>query len=94
MLYEVKRDDGPSCGGTEVGEGEPRGVFSLIHCPPIARGNFILVRREESGSSSLLAMGRVKQDCATLNLAQIRRLGAELGANEVHLFPSDQNPGA
>lgn len=87
MLYEVKRSETREV-GIETAGGDPRGIFSLLHCPPVTRGNFILVRRDETGVSSLLAMGRVRQNCATLNLAQIRRLGAELGANEVHLFPS------
>lgn len=87
MLYEVR-----SAQRRSEAEQEPptsgSGAFSLIECPPVGRGNFVLLRRDQAGSATLLAMGRLQQDCETLNLAQIRRLGAELGANEVHLFPA------
>lgn len=87
MLYEVSSSQ--RCGSVS----EPRkprqgGVFTLIGCPPVGRGNFILLKREPEGGSTLLAMGRLQQDCESLNLAHIRRLGAELGANEVHIFPA------
>lgn len=94
MIYEVRRQDNKrvcrvSDGTSGSGPGtEPaRGAFSLLECPPIAPGNFILLKRDDDGGSRLLAMGRVRNDCASLNLAHVRRLGAELGANEVRLFP-------
>ena len=92
MLYEVRsqkasRAQAASNNRTRVPV-EPS-VFSLIECPPVGRGNFILLKREpDGGGRKLLAMGRLQQDCETLNLAHIRKLGAELGANEVRIFPS------
>jgi hypothetical protein len=87
MLYEVRS---AQCRAEAEQEPPARsgGAFSLIDCPPVGRGNFVLLRRDENGSATLLAMGRLQQNSETLNLAQIRRLGAELGANEVHLFPA------
>lgn len=91
MLYEVRSQNASkahsaaskrSCAPVEPS------VFSLIECPPVGRGNFILLKRAAGGGGELLAMGRLQQDCETLNLAHIRKLGAELGANEVRIFPS------
>lgn len=88
MLYAVGSHR--SCGSQQEFRKPPQGgVFTLIGCPPVGRGNFILLKREPGGGATLLAMGRLQQDCETLNLAHIRRLGAELGANEVHLFPAE-----
>jgi hypothetical protein len=60
-------------------------VYSLIECPALAAGNYILVRREDNGARTVLAIGSATHDAASLNLADIRRRGAELGANEVHI---------
>lgn len=91
MIYEV-RHQSPNrvvrSSDETVDFAAARGAFSLVECPPIAPGNFILLRRDETGRTHLLAMGRVRNDSGSLNLAHIRRLGAELGANEVRLFPS------
>lgn len=91
MIYEVQRQHANRvCRVSETTDAfEPaEGVFSLIDCPPIAPGNFILMKRDDVGAAHLLAMGRVRSDCPSLNLAHIRKLGAELGANEVRLFPA------
>ncbi len=60
-------------------------VYSLIECPALASGNYVLVRRQANGERTALAIGSAIQDAASLNLAEIRRRGAELGANEVHV---------
>ena len=60
-------------------------VYSLIECPAIPSGNYILVNRGADGVRSVLSGGSVANEAATLNLAEIRKLGAELGANEVHI---------
>ena len=60
-------------------------VYSLIECPPMSAGNYILVRRDGEGRRSALSIGRSCHQAPTLNLAEIRQRGAELGANEVHV---------
>ncbi len=61
-------------------------VYSLIGCPAPETANFILVRRGADGRSQVLAIGRTETTTASLNLARIRREGATLGANEVHMY--------
>ena len=60
-------------------------IYSLIECPAVPAGNFILVKRDSSGRRSVLSIGRTVHEAATLNLAEIRQRGATLGANEVHV---------
>ncbi len=60
-------------------------VYSLIECPAVPAGNYILVHRDAEGRRLVLAVGRVGHAAGSLNLAEIRRRGAELGANEVHI---------
>ena len=60
-------------------------VHSLIDFPEIPRVNYLLVRKEECGFQTVLAAGHTTHHARSLNLAEIRRLGATLGANEVHL---------
>ena len=60
-------------------------VYSLLECPPMSSGNYILVRRDSQGRRTALSIGRSCHDAPTLNLAEIRQRGAELGANEVHV---------
>ena len=60
-------------------------VYSLVECPALASGNYILVHRDELGERKVLAIGSAPHDAASLNLADIRRRGADLGANEVHI---------
>lgn len=61
---------------------------TLLTCPPLNQGNYVLLRRETDGGATLLALGRLVSHTPSLNLAMIRRRGAELGANEVHWFAS------
>lgn len=60
-------------------------VYSLVECPALASGNYILVHHDDAGERQVLAIGSASHDAASLNLADIRRRGAELGANEVHI---------
>lgn len=60
-------------------------VYSLFECPEVPAANFLLVRRDASGSREVLAIGRLRHGAGSLNLAEIRQRGARLGANEVHV---------
>lgn len=60
-------------------------VYGLIECPPLPKATYILVRRDRGGRCSVLHVGIGESDAATLNLAQVRQRGAQLGANEVHV---------
>ena len=57
----------------------------LIDCPEVDACNVMLVRRTPAGRREILHVGRLEHDAPSLNLAEIRRLGATLGANEVYL---------
>ena len=63
----------------------PHIVYRLVGCPPIPAATYMLVRRSGDGSSRVLAVGRTTSTDGVLNRARIRRAGASLGANEVHL---------
>lgn len=60
-------------------------IHSLFDCPELPAANFVLVRRDANGRRSILAIGRVTSACPSLNLAEIRQRGAQLGATEVHV---------
>ena len=60
-------------------------VYDLRECPTLPAGNYVLVRRGPKGQRVVLAIGRVSSAAQSLNLAEIRQRGAELGANEVHV---------
>lgn len=60
-------------------------IYSLIECPEMPAGNYVLVRRTPEGRRIALAIGRAVHAAASLNLAEIRQRGAQLGANEVHV---------
>jgi ATP-dependent helicase YprA (DUF1998 family) len=68
-------------------------VYSLIGCPAVKAATYILVRREPDGTSSVLAVRRTRSAAPSLNLARIRRAGARLGANEVHLYQAARSDG-
>jgi hypothetical protein len=79
------------CGGS--GQRYVHTVYDLLDCPEVPAANFLLVHRDASGRRSVLAIGHLKHEAASLNLAEIRHRGARLGANEVHvhlLAPSAQ----
>lgn len=58
-------------------------VHPLRFCPPVADATYMLVRRE-GDRRRVLAVGRTHNEAASLNLAEIRQMAAQLGANEVH----------
>lgn len=60
-------------------------VYSLFDCPPLEAGNYVLVRRFDRARREVLAIGRLINETATLNLAEIRQRAAMLGADEVHV---------
>lgn len=60
-------------------------VYSLFDCPPVGIANYVLVRRDGRAARTVLAIGRVAGEAASLNLAEIRQRGAQLGADEVHI---------
>ena len=60
-------------------------VYSLIECPPLPSAVYLLVRRSKDGQRRVLHINCGRSDAPTLNLAQVRQRGAQLGANEVHV---------
>jgi hypothetical protein len=60
-------------------------IYTLLDCPALSSGNFILVHRDEAGHRTILDIGLLPANSPTLNLAEIRHRGATLGANEVHV---------
>jgi hypothetical protein len=60
-------------------------VYELLECPPLPAANYVLVRREAGARRKILSIGRVSNAAPSLNLAEIRQRGAELGADEVHV---------
>jgi hypothetical protein len=60
-------------------------VYSLIECPPLPRASYVLARRDADGRCVALHVGLGTSGAPTLNLAQVRRQGAQAGANEVHV---------
>ena len=60
-------------------------VYDLLDCPPMPAVNYVLVRRTANGRAEALSIGRVSHGAPSLNLAEIRQRGAELGADEVHV---------
>lgn len=67
------------------GERYVHSVFSLIGCPELPKAVYILVRHDQHGRRTALRVGRTGHDSESLNLAEIRHRGAQLGANEVHV---------
>jgi hypothetical protein len=60
-------------------------VYSLISCPPLPAASYVLVRRDRRGRRTALRVGLGQSDAPSLNLAQVRQRGAQLGANEAHV---------
>lgn len=60
-------------------------IYSLVECPVLPQGNYVLVRHNGRGQRTVLSIGRLTHDAETLNLAEIRHQGSMLGANEVHV---------
>lgn len=72
------------------GRSYPHIVFGLVECPPVPAANYVMVRRERAGQATVLRIGHVRHEADSLNLAELRQIGATLGASEIHLhFTSD-----
>jgi hypothetical protein len=67
-------------------------IYDLLECPALPPANYVLVRRSPGARRQILSIGRVKDACPSLNLAEIRQRGAELGADEVHVHLLADNP--
>jgi hypothetical protein len=66
-------------------------VYELFECPALPPANYVLVRREPGARRKVLSIGRVGNSAPSLNLAEIRQRGAELGADEVHVHLLAEN---
>lgn len=72
----------------------PHCVYSLIECPPLPPATFILVRNDVAARRRRpVHVGIVSDASATLNLAQVRRRGAQLEADEVHVYFNARSEG-
>lgn len=60
-------------------------IYSLLECPELPDANVLLVRKTAAGRSEVMHIGRVENGAACSNLAEVRRMAAMLGANEVHV---------
>lgn len=60
-------------------------VYDLLTCPTLPKSNYMLVKRDADGEPLTLSIGCLTNSAASLNLAEVRRLGAQLGATEVHV---------
>jgi hypothetical protein len=60
-------------------------VYSVFDCPPLDIASYVLVRRSNKTERKILAIGRLSNEHASLNLAEIRQRAATLGADEVHV---------
>lgn len=67
------------------GERYLHSVYSLLDCPALPKATYIMVRCDRGGTRRPLRIGQTVEDTHSLNLAHLRRLGAQLGANEVHI---------
>ena len=64
-------------------------VHPLRLCPPLPKDTrYLLVRRKWPGQRDVLGVGRGRSTHETLNLADVRRTAAQLGATEVHILPA------
>ena len=60
-------------------------IYTLAGCPEVRAASVMLVRNPDNGGRIVLDVICVDLDVPSLNLADIRMRGAQLGANEVHL---------
>lgn len=62
-------------------------VYSLVGCPEFRHGSYLLVASSSDGASKkVLTSGRSRPQAPSLNLAEVRRLGASIAATEVHML--------
>lgn len=75
------------------GENYVHCAYTLIGCPDLPRSVCLLIRRGAAGSAGEpLAVLRLENAAASLNLARVRQLGATLGAAEVHVHVLGDSP--
>lgn len=67
-------------------------VSSLLFCREMPEATYLLVHRDADGTARVLRVGCLENEAWSLNLAQIRQVGAALGANEVHIRPQAGPP--
>ena len=67
------------------GRSYPHTVYGLIECPPVPAAVYVMVGYEGKAKAKALRVGRVDHAAESLNLAELRRIGATLGADEIHL---------
>lgn len=60
-------------------------IYTLAECPELPEANYVLTKRGDDGRRAVLAIGRLTNASGSLNLAEIRQRGAQLGATEVHV---------
>lgn len=60
-------------------------VYTLAGCPPLPPASIMLVKSSAGARREILDVIGVVHAAPTLNLAEVRRRGAELGADEVHV---------
>lgn len=60
-------------------------VYSLVTCPALPEANYVLVRTGKDGRRQPIYVGTTTSEAPSLNLAEIRQRGAQLGADEVHV---------
>ena len=61
-------------------------VYSLILCPQISQGTRYKFVRIVNDTRVTVAIGRARSRHKSLNLAEIRQLGAQLEIDEVHVL--------
>jgi hypothetical protein len=64
-------------------------VYTLAGCPPLPPASVLLVDRQADGGRVILDVIGVGHTAPSLNLAEVRQRGAQLGANEVHVHFSE-----
>lgn len=68
----------------------PYTAYRLIECPPVTAATYVMMKRREAGPVKVLRVGHVRHAAETLNLAELRHIGASVGADEIHLhFPGE-----
>lgn len=67
-------------------------IYTLLDCPALSAGNYMLVRRDEAGQRAIMEIGYLSATSPSLNLADVRQRGATLGANEVHIHLLAESP--
>jgi hypothetical protein len=64
-------------------------VYTLAGCPPLPPASVLLVDNQGGTRRVILDVIGVGHAAPSLNLAEVRQRGAQLGANEVHVHFAD-----